>query len=172
MIPQSVLIVLFFVFKGWIDPPTVETGRLITDQVGKSLVQTVLREVGKGGVKGGVAFCSEEALPLTDSLARALGVKIQRVAARNRNPKNNLSPEYQEIWHSFDRGESVEKLIEQPDSYLYFRPIKLQATCEMCHGKAIAEDVMAQIKENYPQDQATHFTVGDLRGMWIVRWPK
>jgi len=50
-------------------------------------------------------------------------------------------------------------------------PIKLQATCLMCHGpkKQIAADVLAAISERYPKDQATGFQEGELRGwFWVV----
>jgi hypothetical protein len=49
-------------------------------------------------------------------------------------------------------------------------PIKLQAQCLMCHGPAekIPLEVKTQLAKLYPQDQATGFQEGDLRGWFWV----
>ena len=52
-------------------------------------------------------------------------------------------------------------------------PIRLKAECQMCHGPAeqIVDEVKAAIAENYPEDQATGFAAGDLRGWFWVEVP-
>ena len=35
----------------------------------------------------------------------------------------------------------------------------------MCHGDNIAPEIAARIAEHYPQDRATGFSEGDLRGL-------
>ncbi len=47
-------------------------------------------------------------------------------------------------------------------------PIQTKAECGMCHGprEEIAEEVSAKLDEFYPDDDATGFAEGDLRG-WI-----
>jgi len=42
-----------------------------------------------------------------------------------------------------------------------------------CHGqigKDIHDDVYKVIKEKYPQDKATGFKVGELRGIWDIKF--
>jgi len=53
----------------------------------------------------------------------------------------------------------------------YVEPIVLQPLCETCHGTAIAADVAARIAQLYPQDAATGFRVGDVRGVFWVEYP-
>jgi hypothetical protein len=48
----------------------------------------------------------------------------------------------------------------------------LQPLCVACHGKFLAPDVAAIIEEAYPEDQATGFEVGDLRGVFWVEYPE
>ena len=52
-------------------------------------------------------------------------------------------------------------------------PIRLKSECQMCHGPAesISDEVRAAIAEHYPEDQATGFTAGDLRGWFWVEVP-
>ena len=38
-----------------------------------------------------------------------------------------------------------------------------------CHGGTLDPEVTAKLKELYPQDAATGFKVGDLRGAFTIR---
>ncbi|MEL7535907.1 MAG: DUF3365 domain-containing protein [Pseudomonadota bacterium] len=53
----------------------------------------------------------------------------------------------------------------------YVEPIRMQPLCVVCHGAALAPDVAARIAELYPDDKATGFTVGDLRGVFWAEYP-
>ena len=54
-----------------------------------------------------------------------------------------------------------------------FLPIKLAAPCLACHGPAddLDEDVRSALAESYPDDQATGFAEGDLRGWFWIEVP-
>ena len=53
----------------------------------------------------------------------------------------------------------------------YVEPIRLLPQCLACHGEQIAPDVAARLHELYPDDQATGFAVGDLRGVFWIEYP-
>ena len=80
------------------------------------------------------------------------------------NAENNISSD-----------PSIQK-IEQGEVLLYTKPILLtNALCLSCNGdpkKDIAPETSAKLKELYPQDSATGYAIGDLRGMWALRLPK
>jgi len=42
--------------------------------------------------------------------------------------------------------------------------------CLACHGDNIAPEVTAAIRAHYPEDQATGFATGQLRGAFSIRW--
>ena len=48
----------------------------------------------------------------------------------------------------------------------YVEPIILQPMCTTCHGESLSEPVATQIAELYPDDAATGFREGDLRGVF------
>ena len=48
----------------------------------------------------------------------------------------------------------------------YVEPIFLQPMCTTCHGDSLSEPVARQIAELYPEDAATGFKEGDLRGVF------
>jgi hypothetical protein len=56
----------------------------------------------------------------------------------------------------------------------YMRAIRLQEFCLACHGPAdsIAPAVKQVIAARYPNDQATGYAIGELRGAISVRVPR
>ena len=51
----------------------------------------------------------------------------------------------------------------------YMKPIMMvDQPCSVCHGGALADDVKAKVSALYPDDQATGFKPGELRGAFSV----
>ena len=52
-------------------------------------------------------------------------------------------------------------------------PIRLQPQCVQCHGKPeeLSTEVRAALLDRYPDDRATGFAAGDLRGWFWVEVP-
>ena len=108
---------------------------------------------------------------------------LRRVSSRPRNPID--APNADEIplldAYSYNAENdiladpSIQKL-QQGEVFLYTKPIMLSnAMCLSCHGdpkKDIAPETAAKLKQLYPQDPATGYAEGDLRGMWSLRLPK
>lgn len=53
----------------------------------------------------------------------------------------------------------------------YVEPITVAPLCTTCHGESISPGISNAIAERYPDDEATGFTVGDLRGVFWVEFP-
>ena len=51
------------------------------------------------------------------------------------------------------------------------RAIPTEALCLTCHGETLAPELAAAIAREYPNDQATGFKLGELRGAFRVVWP-
>ena len=45
----------------------------------------------------------------------------------------------------------------------------VQPVCLTCHGKRLAGDVRTAIAEHYPDDRATGYALGDVRGAIYLR---
>lgn len=145
----------------------------------KTLLQNVSGAIAKGGAAHAVAFCNSRAMPLTDSLGDKNAVTIQRVTDKARNSANALSVEheialFQKIQDSLQNGNvQPHYLIEDVNGRtIYYKPIILgMPACLQCHGipgKDIEAATLAEIKEKYPDDAATGYTMGQLRGMWKI----
>lgn len=130
---------------------------------------TLMRAMAEGGPAAAILVCQQEAPQIAKSIGEQLGVSIGRTGVRLRN-SNNQPPSW--------AAEFVEAKTDKPtfvnlsdNKAAAFLPIKLQVQCLMCHGPndQIAPDVKDQLQKAYPDDQATGFHEGDLRGwFWIT----
>ena len=97
-----------------------------------------------------------------------------RTSHRLRNPANS-APDWVDVAlrtyldENTDRAPRVVPLPDDREGYV--EPIMVKPFCLACHGEILAPDVAAQIKELYPDDEATGFEVDDLRGVFWVEYP-
>ncbi|MCO6461812.1 MAG: DUF3365 domain-containing protein [Saprospiraceae bacterium] len=150
-------------------------GDSITDAAQSYMLQRVSNAMQKGGPAHAVDYCSENALAITDSLSQKYDVTIRRLSDKNRNPSNALTEDKDKAaWQRLKSFES--DFIEQDASgVVYYKPIKLtMPACLKCHGAKsdIAADALKLIDDRYPNDLATDYKMGELRGMWKVTFNK
>ena len=135
-----------------------------------------------GGPTEAIAVCHTEAPVIAAGQSESSGWDIGRTSLRLRNPDNAPDAWEVAVLEEFAarkaQGEDVAKLerteIVEADGARTFRYMKAIPTAEMCtacHGTALAPEVAASLAELYPQDQATGFAVGDLRGAFTLRQP-
>jgi len=55
--------------------------------------------------------------------------------------------------------------------FRYMKAIPTGKVCLQCHGSHIDPNVVATLKTNYPEDQATGFKQGDIRGAFTITQP-
>jgi len=150
-------------------------GKRIAQLTGSSLKAELKQALQTGGIQNAIGYCNVHALSLTDSIAQNQGVKVQRLAKRNRNPKNSLDSLSLEVFNKMERQVlSSERpgaiVLSQQDHMVFYAPIRLEGACLACHGttEQIGEENLAVIKENYPEDLAINFKPGELRGLWKI----
>ena len=102
------------------------------------------------------------------------GVRVGRSSHRLRNPANTapdwVSPTL-DAWLGTDTREPA--VIElDGDRAGYIEPIIAKPLCLACHGDALAPAIAERIDALYPDDQATGFSAGDLRGVFWVEFAR
>jgi len=123
-----------------------------------------------------VKFCSNNALTLTEQTGIQEGVKIKRITLNERNPVNTPTPLerslLQEWGKNVQNGQPIQpKLVQnKKDEFTYYKPLIINNdVCLKCHGVLDEQSALAKsIKETYPNDHATGYKMGDLRGMIAV----
>lgn len=147
-------------------------GDSITNLVSEKLKAELMKAISEGGYENAIQFCNINALPFTSKVVDGTGMTIKRVSADYRNPQNK--PDDLEDGVLFDYtydehvGEVPQPLLMKADGKLhYFKPIIVQSFCLSCHGtpgKELSADLYKKIKELYPDDLATRYKSGHLRG--------
>jgi cytochrome c len=126
------------------------------------------------GAMGALHFCSQNALTLTENVAKESKTSIKRLSTLNRNPVNKPSIEESSLMNEWENliknGKPLptHKLVTTKSTIVYYKPILINnEACLKCHGKVEGELAKA-IKATYPEDKATGYKMGDLRGMIAV----
>jgi hypothetical protein len=161
----------------------LEWGDELSQEAQATLMEALQKAIAEKGPVGAVEFCNVEALPLTQSVAEKYGVVIKRVSEKNRNPKNSPQevekPLLDAYAYNTEEGRknapNVQKL-DDDETLLFTKAIVIPGgLCLNCHGtpgEEVADDTYERIKALYPEDKATGYQIGDLRGMWSIHIPK
>lgn len=143
------------------------------------------KAVADGGHESAVGVCKDIAPKLAGDVSRQTGWKLTRVSLKVRNPLLGTPDAWeQKALQDFEaraaKGEKadtlqVSEIVEEPagKSYRFIKAIPVQQGCLACHGSSeqISEGMKAKLKADYPNDKATGYSVGQIRGAISVKRP-
>ncbi len=160
-------------------PDLAEAGPKIVAEAFGRLSAALGEAMAKDGAAGALAVCSEKAPAIAAEVGRRHGVTLRRAAIRARNPKNAADERERTVLAEFaatmakKESPKARTILEPDGSSTFLAPIVLvNPLCLQCHGtpgKDIAPATLAAIRKLYPEDQATGYRMGDLRGLWSVK---
>lgn len=139
----------------------------------RELRSALLGALEEGGPERAIEVCQLRA-PEIARLTSTGDAVLGRTSHRVRNPDN--APE---AWMS----RFLEEYLANPDddepraarlasgAIGFVEPIRMKGICMQCHGARIKPGVKARLQELYPEDEATGFKKGELRGMFWVKLP-
>ena len=142
-----------------------------------ALIGRLRQEMDRGGPTAAITVCRDEAQAITGRVAREQGIAIGRTSHRLRSPANAPRPWMNDAMRASEgkRAADVHPVtVDLDDRVGVMRPIGTIEMCTACHGAA--EEVKAHLGDAlaraYPDDRATGFAVGDLRGWMWAEVPK
>jgi hypothetical protein len=125
------------------------------------------------GPAAAIEVCSKDAPEIAAAVGREHGVKIGRTSIKLRN-SNNTPPDWMKPL--IKDSNLVPQMVDLLDGETgVLLPIMLQAGCVACHGptEMISDEIkQQQLAKFYPDDDATEFKEGDLRGWFWVEVPR
>jgi hypothetical protein len=137
----------------------------------RELRSALIGALEEGGPERAIEVCQLRA-PEIERLASTGSAVLGRTSHRLRNPENAPEP-----WMSV----FLEEYLANPDDNEpravrlmsgdigYVEPIHMKGICMQCHGDRIKPGVKARLRALYPEDEATGFKKGELRGMFWVK---
>ncbi|MBK7954132.1 MAG: DUF3365 domain-containing protein [Candidatus Accumulibacter sp.] len=150
------------------------------------VVQAMQTAVQEQGPVGAIPVCKEKAPQLLQEMRQQTGWNIRRVSLKTRNPATG-TPDAWEVRQLADfniqvaNGAKPEQLevgeiviaADGKRSYRYMKALPVAEVCLSCHGPAdsLPADLKAALARDYPQDHATGYSAGQVRGALTVIRP-
>lgn len=157
-----------------------QQAKKISQEAFAALSGALQKAITEGGVLNAIAVCKTQAMPITNAVGEANQVEVKRIAVRYRNPDNAVNGTEMQLFEDWStqmaRGEEPAAIVlHEGENRIWYGAIRLgNPLCLQCHGqpgKDIAEATLAQLRSSYPDDRATGFALGDLRGAWKITMP-
>jgi len=145
-------------------------------QFARKLMKELIGTIDSAGTVAALSVCQQAAPRIAESHSN-FGWQISRVSDKNRNPDNRADSVQMLLLRAFgDTASSKSDYFvqwSQQDSSIafeYYKPIRVNNFCLKCHGGEgdIDDDVRTAVSKLYPEDKATGYSSGDLRGMFVV----
>jgi hypothetical protein len=166
------------------EDPLLAQARQVASSVPPKLLAVLQEEIARGGPEGAIEVCRDKAPQLARAASEQTGWNIRRVSLRNRNPKAVPDAWERAVLEEFDRraaaGENPATLekgevltVDGRREYRYMKALPTQPLCTNCHGpqEQLSAAVKAKLAQLYPQDKATGYTPGQIRGAMTTRRP-
>ena len=143
----------------------------------KAKLQAAMKE---GGPINAISVCNEQAPLIAKQLSDETGWDIHRTSLKPRATQPDVWEKsmLEDFEKKLSKGDSFDMLFAQDvvkhndkASFRFIKAIETEKVCLVCHGENIADPIKTKISELYPNDVATGFKEGDIRGAFSIIEP-
>ncbi|MDP2283044.1 MAG: DUF3365 domain-containing protein [Pseudohongiella sp.] len=144
-----------------------------------TLLPTLQQAIQAGGPVNGIEVCAVQAPAIAQTLSEQSGWQVKRVSLKTRNGALATPDAWEtSVLHTFDQrqmaGEPAAQINHAEVVAGEFRYMQAQPAgplCLTCHGTDIAAGVSEALTRHYPDDMATGYLAGQIRGAISLRSP-
>lgn len=124
-----------------------------------------------------LGFCTAKAMEVTADINKELPsyAKVRRTALRTRNKANTpdtidikIMNEYVDAIEKKKFSPDLIKVFQEGNTTRVYKPLVTEGVCLKCHGENISKELHDMILSSYPEDNATGFKEGELRGVIVA----
>lgn len=143
---------------------------------GDQLKPRLKSAIQSGGLVHAINVCAAQAPAIAANLALETGWDVKRVSLQARNKTSATPDDFErKVLEDFDArqkaGESpatMEFSAIEDGSFRFMRAQRVDGLCLSCHGTAIDDGVKKALETYYPQDSATGYSLGQVRGAFSL----
>lgn len=157
----------------------VDAAKAAIQELAGALQSELKNAIQGGGPVSAIEVCNTRAMPITHRVSDEQGLNISRVSLKNRNPANQPNAWQAAVLEDFENqkaaGQDVSSLawsetveVDGGQEFRFMKAIPTGDVCLLCHGAQLAPGVSQALAELYPEDKATGFSIGDIRGAFVV----
>lgn len=162
-----------------VDDPQLDRSRALVKTFGMQLQAELKSALQEGGPVQAVKVCKEVAPRIAADISEQSGAHVTRTSLRYRNPANAPQAWQLPVLRGFDQQAKAAKSTapleffesHSSGSSQYMRAIPTDGVCLACHGDVIAPALQEVLQQEYPNDLAVGYELGDVRGAFSVTWP-
>ena len=158
-----------------------ESKKVVTEFMGQ-LKGELMASMKASGPVVSIDVCKDKAPIIAKSLSDKYGWEIARTSLKLRNPTNFPDAWETKVLEQFDArkksGESVKPMayfseVEEhgENKFRFMKAIPVAKPCLVCHGENINTDILTKLQSTYPEDKATGYKLGDVRGAFTITKP-
>jgi len=163
-------------------PSDFQACRDACQELASRLMRALQASLKEGGPTAAISICRDQAPKLASEVSTEKGCTVRRTSLKTRNAKNAPDAWERKVLESFatqasqgkdPAGLEFSEVIREGGRPVlrYMRGIAAREPCLTCHGRSLTPAVSLAINSAYPEDHATGYEDGDLRGAFSVRKP-
>jgi hypothetical protein len=170
------LLILFFISsviasENQQDALKQEAQQLVQQFVGQ-LKPQLKKAMEAGGPTQAIESCATLAPALADAISTQTGWKVRRVSLKTRNASRAQPDDWERsVLMRFDQRQVAGALPAtinfgeiKGGHYRYMQAQGVEPLCLICHGEQLSASVKEMLDQYYPNEQATGYSLGQLRG--------
>ena len=158
----------------------LDTSRSAIQQLGSQLKDTLKTSLKSKGPVESISVCNIEAENIALNVSDKNDLIVGRTSLKVRSPSNVPDAWEQEklLYLEQQKRSGVDiKTLEVYETtnengekwFRYMKAIPTSEVCLICHGESIAPAIKQKLQQLYPNDQASGYSAGDLRGAFTVK---
>ena len=159
-----------------------QKSRAAIKALGGELKSTLQASMKASGPVDSISVCNTKAPEIANKISQTKGMTVARTSLKYRNQENKPDAWEKSVLEQFEqrkvKGEPVKTLEfsevtehEGKKVFRYMKAIPTGEVCLKCHGSNVSQPVATKINSLYPDDKATGFKKGDIRGAFTVIQP-
>ncbi|WP_299978858.1 DUF3365 domain-containing protein [uncultured Pseudoteredinibacter sp.] len=168
-----------------ITPQQLKQAIVFNQTISKTLAgrlkERLISAVKSGGLEAGISQCNIAAPEISEQLKAEHPhtlISASRTSLKVRNENNQATTWQAEQLRAFDQLQSKGlkagfryRVLESNGKVAieFMSPIPTQGLCLNCHGSQLNSSLSAKLNELYPNDKATAYSLGDIRGAFVIR---
>lgn len=146
--------------------------RALVGQFVGQLKPQLKKAMTEGGPTRAIEVCASAAPKIADSLSAESGWAVKRVSLKSRNASRAIPDAWEkDVLTQFDQrqagGEAAADIhysATTGQQYRYMQAQGVEPLCLTCHGENLSQPVQDTLSQYYPDDWATGYTLGQVRG--------
>lgn len=133
-----------------------------------------------GGPLNAIQACNTKAKVIAQQASEKNQISVGRTSLKLRSSANKPDAWESQVLADFDKrqaaGEDVKKMAyaevvtndKGEKHFRFMKAIPVGKPCLTCHGDKVKPEVLNKITEYYPEDQATGYQLGQVRGAFTI----